>query len=309
VTAVRAKADLAEALSAFGKVQVDEPLARHTSYRIGGPADFLVIPAGARYVPGLLARCHEFGLAVTVLGNGTNVLVRDGGIAGVVLRLSACTAITPLGNDGLVAEAGVSFPRLARDAARRGLRGLAFAVGIPGTVGGAVRMNAGAHGGELAQVLECVDIATLAGDVITLPADRLGLGYRASSLPAGIVLSAVFSLSPGDPAALKAEMDEYLDRRGRTQPILTPNAGSVFKNPPGDFAARLIEEAGCKGLSHGDAAVSERHANFIVNHGAARAADVLAVVEDVRAQVRARFGVELEMELKVIGRDVATEAA
>jgi len=308
MTVVRDKADVAEALSAFGKVQVDEPLSRHTSYRIGGPADFLVTPAGARYVPGLLARCQDFALPVTVLGNGTNILVRDGGIAGVVLRLSSCTAITPLGTDGLVAEAGVSFPRLARESARRGLKGLAFAIGIPGTVGGAVRMNAGAHGGELAQVLECVDIATLAGDVLTLPADRLGLGYRASALPAGVVLSAVFSLAPGDPVALKAEMDEYLDRRGRTQPILTPNAGSVFKNPPGDFAARLIEEAGCKGLSHGDAAVSERHANFIVNQGGASAADVLAVVEQVQAKVFAYAGVELELELKVIGREAATEA-
>jgi UDP-N-acetylmuramate dehydrogenase len=308
MTAVRAKEDVAEALSAFGKVQVDEPLSRHTSYRIGGPADFLVTPAGARYVPGLLARCQDFALPVTVLGNGTNVLVRDGGIAGVVVRLSACTAITPLGNDGLVAEAGVSFPRLAREAARRGLKGLSFAIGIPGTVGGAVRMNAGAHGGELAQVLECVDIATLAGDVLTLPSDRLGLGYRNSSLPAGIVLSAVFALAPGDPVVLKAEMDEYLDRRGRTQPILTPNAGSVFKNPPDDFAARLIEEAGGKGIAHGDAAVSERHANFIVNHGHARAADVLAVVADVQSKVRERFGVALELELKVIGREAAGEA-
>jgi UDP-N-acetylmuramate dehydrogenase len=308
MTAVRAKEDVAEALSAFGKVQVDEPLSRHTSYRIGGPADFLVTPAGARYVPGLLARCQDFSLPVTVLGNGTNILVRDGGIPGVVLRLSSCTGITPLGTDGLVAEGGVSFPRLAREASRRGLKGLAFAIGIPGTVGGAVRMNAGAHGGELAQVIECVDIATLAGDVLTLPADRLGFGYRASSLPAGVVLSAVFALAPGDPAALKAEMDEYLDRRGRTQPILTPNAGSVFKNPAGDFAARLIEEAGCKGLSHGDAAVSERHANFIVNHGRATAADVLAVVEQVQADVHRQFGVELELELKVIGREAATEA-
>jgi len=303
MSVVREKADLAEALSAFGKVAVDEPMARHTSYRIGGPADFLVTPAGARYVPGLLVLCNELGLPVSVIGNGTNLLVLDGGIAGVVLRLSACTAITQLGNDGLVAEAGVAFPRLARDAARRGLKGLAFAIGIPGTVGGAVRMNAGAHGGELAQVLECVDIATMAGDVLTLPADRLSLGYRASSLPNGIVLSAVFSLVPGEPAALKAEMEEYLDRRGRTQPILTPNAGSVFKNPPGDHAARLIEAAGCKGLSHGEAAVSERHANFIVNHGGATAKDVLAVVADVQERVRVHSGVDLEMELKVVGRE------
>jgi UDP-N-acetylmuramate dehydrogenase len=297
------RADAADVLSAYGKVQVNEPLARHTSFRIGGPADFLITPSVTRAVPSLLATCRTMGLPVTVLGNGTNTLVRDGGIAGVVIRLSACTAITPLGQDALVAEAGVPFPRLAREAAKRGLKGLAFAIGIPGTVGGAVRMNAGAHGGQLADVLECVDIATLAGDVITLPVGRLGLEYRSSRLPEGIVLTAVFDLEPGDPAELKAEMDAYLDRRGRTQPMLVPNAGSVFKNPPGDHAARLIEAAGCKEWRQGDAEVSARHANFIVNLGKATAADVIALMERVRARVREHAGVELEPELKVIGRE------
>jgi UDP-N-acetylmuramate dehydrogenase len=299
----RMKADPAEALAAYGRVAVDEPLARHTSYRIGGPADFLVTPATTRQVPGLLATCRSLGLPVTVLGNGTNTLVRDGGLTGVVVRLSACTAVTGLGVDGLVAEAGVSFPRLAREAARRGLAGLAFAIGIPGTVGGAVRMNAGAHGAELADVLECVDVATYDGDVITLTADRMGLSYRASRLPDGIVLTAVFNLTPGDPAEIKAEMDRHLDRRGQTQPILTPNAGSVFKNPPGTYAARLIEEAGCKEMAEGDAMVSPRHANFIVNQGKATARDVLALVDRVRERVRAHAGVVLEMEIKVIGRE------
>jgi len=299
------RADAADVLSAYGAVRANEPLSRHTSFRIGGPADFLVTPAATRAIPSLLATCRTLGLPVTVLGNGTNTLVRDGGIAGVVVRLSACTAITPLGQDALVAEAGVPFPRLAREAAKRGLKGLAFAIGIPGTVGGAVRMNAGAHGGQLADVLECIDIATLAGDVITLPAGRLGLEYRASRLPEGIVLTAVFNLEPGDPVALKAEMDAYLDRRGRTQPMLVPNAGSVFKNPPGDFAARLVEAAGCKEWTEGDAQVSARHANFIVNLGGATAADVIALMERVRARVREHAGIELEPELKVIGREIA----
>jgi UDP-N-acetylmuramate dehydrogenase len=298
-----ARTDAAQVLAAYGKVAADEPMSRHTSFRIGGPADYLVTPAATRSVPGLLAACRTLGLPVTVLGNGTNTLIRDGGIAGVVLRLSACNAVTPLGTDALVAEAGVPFPRLAREAARRGLQGLAFAIGIPGTVGGAVRMNAGAHGAQLADVLECVDIATLAGDVITLPASRLGLAYRTSALPEGVVLTAVFNLESGDPAEIKAEMDRHLDRRGQTQPVLVPNAGSVFKNPPGDFAARLIEAAGCKEWSEGDAQVSGRHANFIVNHGKATAADVLALAERVRERVREHAGVTLEMELKVIGRE------
>jgi UDP-N-acetylmuramate dehydrogenase len=297
------RADTAQVLAAYGRVAVNEPLARHTSYRIGGPADFVVTPAATRAVPGLLATCRTLGLPVTVLGNGTNTLVRDGGIAGVVVRLSACTAITPLGADALVAEAGVAFPKLAREAARRGLKGLA--IGIPGTVGGAVRMNAGAHGAQLADVLECIDIATFAGDVLTLPAHRLGLAYRTSDLPQGIVLTAVFNLEAGDPAEIKAEMDRHLDKRSQTQPILVPNAGSVFKNPPGDFAARLIEAAGCKEWSQGDAQVSARHANFIVNHGKARAADVLALVERVRQRVREASGVTLELELKVIGREAS----
>jgi UDP-N-acetylmuramate dehydrogenase len=305
MTAPALRADAADVLAAYGRVQPNEPMAKHTSFRIGGPADFLVTPAATRSVPGLLATCRTLGLPVTVLGNGTNTLVRDGGIAGVVVRLSACTAITPLGADALVAEAGVPFPRLAREAARRSLKGLAFAIGIPGTVGGAVRMNAGAHGAQLADVLECVDIATLAGDVVTLPAGRLGFGYRNSALPEGIVLTAVFNLEPGDPAEIKAEMDAHLDRRGQTQPILVPNAGSVFKNPPGDFAARLIEAAGCKEWRQGDAEVSARHANFIVNHGKARAADVIALMARVKARVLEHAGVALEPELKVIGRETA----
>lgn len=292
---------VAEALSIFGRVLIDEPMNRHTSFRIGGPADYLVVPSSTRQVPGLLATARNLGLPVTVLGNGTNTLVLDGGIRGVVIRLSACTAITRLGVESLVAEGGTPFPRLAREASRLGLTGLEFAAGIPGTVGGAVTMNAGAHGADLAGILECVDIATPAGDVLTLPADRLGLAYRSSSLPDGIVLNAVFHLSLGDRERILRETQRNMDQRGRTQPILTPNAGSFFKNPPGDFAARLIEEAGCKGWEEGDAEVSTLHANFIVNHGRASAAQVLTLAERVREQVAKAFGVVLEMEVKTVG--------
>jgi len=293
--------DVIDALAVFGRVQANESLARHTSLRIGGPADYLVTPASARTVPGLLSAARALGLPITVLGNGTNTLVLDGGIRGVVIRLSACARITLLGDDTLVAEGGVPFPRLAREAMRCSLSGLEFAAGIPGTVGGAVTMNAGAHGTSLGDVLECIDMATFSGDVLTLPADRLGLAYRKSSLPEGVVLTAVFSLKPGDPAQIAERTEANLDRRNLTQPILTPNAGSFFKNPPGDYAARLIEAAGCKGWEEGDAAISEKHANFLVNHGRASAAQVLALADRVREEVARRFDVTLEMEVKPIG--------
>ncbi len=292
---------IAEALSVFGKVLIDEPMSRHTSFRIGGNADYLVVPGSTRQVPGLLASARNLGLPLTIMGNGTNTLVLDGGIRGVVVRLSACTAITRLGQDSLVAEGGVPFPRLAREASRLALTGLEFAAGIPGTVGGAVTMNAGAHGADLAGTLECIDLATMAGDVLTLPAERLGLAYRSSSLPEGVVLNAVFQLAPGDRERILRETQRNMDRRGQTQPILTPNAGSFFKNPPGDFAARMIEDAGCKGWEEGDAEVSTLHANFIVNHGRASAQQVLTLAERVQEQVAKVFGVVLEREVKSVG--------
>ncbi|MDH4229882.1 MAG: UDP-N-acetylmuramate dehydrogenase [Nitrospirota bacterium] len=301
------RGSFADALAVFGEVKEREPMARHTSLRIGGPADYLVTPRSVRTVPGLLACARALGTPVTVVGNGTNLLVRDGGIEGVVIRLARCTAINPIGPDTLVAESGVPFPRLVRDAARRGLTGLEFAAGIPGTVGGAVRMNAGAHGGQLSDSLECVDMVTMDGDLITLPVERLGLGYRTSALPDGIVLSAVFSLRAGDEQEIRRVTEENLAYRERTQPILTPNAGSFFKNPPGDYAARLIEAAGCKEWEQGDAVVSGRHANFIVNVGKARASDVMILVERVRQRVQEHAGVTLEMEVKVIGRDPIRE--
>ncbi len=301
----RSEADVSEALSVFGRVAVNEGLSRHTSFRIGGPADYLVAPTSTRSVPGLLACAHSLGLPVTILGNGTNTLVLDGGVEGVVVRLSSCTAITAIGEDTLVAESGVPFPRLARDAARRGLTGLEFAAGIPGTVGGAVRMNAGAHGAQIADIIECVDLVTMTGEVLTLPVDRMGLGYRSSGMPEGILLSAVFCLKEGDPAEISTITQRNLDRRGQTQPILTPNAGSFFKNPPGDYAARLIDEAGCKGWAEGDATVSDMHANFIVNMGSATAEAVLRLANRVQARVAEKFGIDLEMEVKTIGKRAA----
>lgn len=294
---------ITETLSVFGRVRPHEPMSRHTSLRIGGPADYLVSPSSTRSVPGLLACARSLGLPVTVLGNGTNTLVLDGGIEGLVVQLSACTAITAIGDETLMAEAGAPFPRLVREAARRSLTGLEFAAGIPGTVGGAVRMNAGAHGAELADVLECIDLVTLGGDLLTLPVDRLGLSYRNSSFPSGIVLSAVFALRTGDPDRIRATTQANMDRRGHTQPVLTPNAGSFFKNPPGDYAARLIEQAGCKGWQEGDAVVSERHANFILNMGTATARQVNTLADRVRAAVEEKFGILLEREVKTLGRE------
>jgi UDP-N-acetylmuramate dehydrogenase len=293
-----------------GQLLRDEPMARHTSWRVGGPADRLYIPADLADLVLFLKTLPE-SEPLHWVGLGSNLLVRDGGLRGTVVMTSGALGALDLLDDACVrAEAGVASAKVARFCADKGLVGAEFLAGIPGTFGGALAMNAGAFGGETWRIVGGVETIDRHGTLRSRRADEYEVGYRTVKGPAGEwFVAGVLRLKVGNGAEGRTLIKTLLARRGASQPTQLPNAGSVFKNPPGDFAARLIEEAGCKGLSHGDAAVSERHANFIVNHGAARAADVLAVVEDVRAKVRARFGVELELELKVIGRAAATEAA
>ncbi|BAS27705.1 UDP-N-acetylmuramate dehydrogenase [Limnochorda pilosa] len=279
------------------------PLAPYTSFHIGGPADLLVEPDTPDLLQSLLRAAAAAGVPCTVMGGGTNLLVSDDGVPGIVVRIAR-----PLGriafHGALVrVEAGASLPGLAGRCARLGLSGLEFAGGIPGTVGGAVVMNAGAHESNIGQTLRWVDAFSLAGEPRRFDVTELGLGYRRSRFQhePWVVAGAMLELQPDDPEAIRTRMQAYVERRRRTQPLGTHNAGSIFKNPPGEYAGRLLEAVGAKGWEEGQAQVSTLHANFIVNRGGARAADVLRLIERMRDAVEERFGVRLELEVRLVG--------
>jgi UDP-N-acetylmuramate dehydrogenase len=277
-------------------------LARHTSYRIGGPADLLVVPDTVDELAAVLRAAAAHGVAVTLLGGGSNVLVGDGGIRGVVMRLGRGFAEVDWQETGVRAGAAVQVGQLCRAAVARGLTGLEFAEGIPGTVGGALFMNAGAYGGDVAPVVAAVEGVDARGEPATIDAATLAFAYRRTSLPRGFVVTAVrFRLGQDDATEIHQRMDAARDRRVAAQPHGQANAGSVFKNPAGDHAGRLIEAAGLKGTRAGRARISERHANFIVNEGGARAADVKALMDLAQRVVWERDGVWLEPEVRLVG--------
>lgn len=280
----------------------DLPLAQHTTFRIGGPAALALFPQTADAALAALDAVCAAGIPYTVIGNGSNLLCADAGFAGAVLftgkmkrfAFDGCT---------LTADAGASLTSLALEAQRRGLDGLAFAYGIPGSVGGALRMNAGAYGGEMSGVVtasRCYDTASHAAETVTDHA----FSYRHSiytDRPTAVALSVTMTLTPGDPADILARMQDYMQRRRDKQPLELPSAGSVFKRPTGYFAGKLIEDCGLKGASVGGAQVSEKHAGFIVNCGGATADDVLRLIDHIRATVLRTYGVELECELIRLG--------
>jgi len=301
-------ATLVEAIrSALGpRARPGEPLARYTSFRIGGPADLLALPATAAELVVVLRAAVAHGLGVTLVGGGSNVLVGDGGIRGVVVKLGRGFAQVEWG-DGVErvevrAGAVVQIGRLARAAAARGLAGLEYAEGIPGTVGGALFMNAGAYGGEIADVVDVVEGVGADGVVARLERGGLAFTYRRTALPAGFVVTVVvFRLRAEGGDAVQARLDQARTRRIASQPHGSANAGSIFKNPPGDYAGRLVELAGLKGARVGGARISERHGNFIVNEGDARAADVQALMQEAQRVVWERSGVWLEPEVRLVG--------
>jgi UDP-N-acetylmuramate dehydrogenase len=278
------RSDLRDALSGVrGEVRFDEPLAPYTSMKIGGPADAVVVPADEEDLRSVLLAARAARAPVMVLG-GTNIVVRDGG---------------PAGTNRLYAEAGGPFPTLAHAAKDAGLAGLEFACGIPGTVGGAIIMNAGTRDGEIADVLESARLMTLEGEIIEIPAAQLGFRYRESHVPVGCTVV----LKPDDAQTIDNRMQVILEYRRRTQPLQLPNAGCIFKNPPGRSAGQLIDELGLKGYRIGDVQVSERHANFMVNLGGGTSRDLTALIRHVGGRVERERGVTLEMEVKLVGRE------
>ena len=282
----------------------DEPMGRHTSFRIGGPARRMAFPASGEQLVLLLAEAERLGARPLVIGNGTNLLCPDEGLDRLVIDTSAAlNRVESAGPDTVTAEAGASLARAADFACRQGLAGLEFAHGIPGTVGGAVCMNAGAYGGEMRQVVREVTVLFPEEGIRTLSGGDLAFGYRRSFLtdrPDAVVLRAVFRLAPGDPDEIRQQMRELMERRRASQPLDLPSAGSTFKRPEGYFAGTLIDQCGLKGLTVGGAQVSEKHAGFIVNRGGATSADVRELIRQVQARVLDAAGVRLEPEVKII---------
>lgn len=296
---------LAELQARLGeRVRPQHPLAKLTSLRVGGPADAVVTPNDRSELAFVLDWCHRTGTPHCTLGGGFNVLALDGALEGVVIQLSHFRKLEERPDHALRAEAGVSHSQVTRYCNTHGLSGLEFAAGIPGTVGGWLAMNAGVPDREMRDVVLEVEVASPNGKQRRhIPADALQFDYRRlSGLAAGSVLvSALLRVTPADPAAVASTVRGYLDRRAKTQPLNVPSCGSVFKNPPGDHAGRLIEASGLKGFRAGGAQISPVHANFIANTGGATAADVVTLIETAQERVLADSGADLKREVRVIG--------
>ncbi|MFB6363803.1 UDP-N-acetylmuramate dehydrogenase [Paenibacillus elgii] len=286
-----------------GELRLNEPLAPYTTWKIGGPADILLIPRTRSQLIDAVKLLNRHQTPWTALGRGSNMLVTDKGIRGVVIKLGDALETVRFEGELVYAGGAYSFIKLSVMAGKEGLTGLEFAGGIPGTVGGAVYMNAGAHGSDVSRILLRAEVLLPTGELVTLNNEDLAYAYRHSILQTkpGIVTEAVFQLRYGDRKEIAATLASYKDRRLRTQPLQLACAGSVFRNPQGHFAAKLIEEAGLKGLRVGGAEVSPLHANFIVNTGQATAHDVLTLIEQVKTAVNEKFGVCLVTEILVVG--------
>lgn len=284
-------------------VALDEPMSKHTSFRIGGPADLFVTPDDIDELRDVIAACRAAGVPHFVLGCGSDLLVADEGYRGVIVSCTKGLVNVAIDGETMACQAGVPLREASEMACELGLSGLEFACGIPGSVGGACFMNAGAYGGCVADVLESVRCLMPDGTQQSLPVEELALGYRASRVrdEGLVVLSATFRLHESDQDDIRARMDDFTQRRRKKQPLELPSAGSTFKRPEGHFAGKLISDAGLKGYAHGGAGVSTKHAGFVVNNGGATAADVHAVIRHVQDEVERQFGVRLEPELRFLG--------
>ena len=298
---------IVEALLAFARedqILLNEPMSRHTTFRVGGPADVMFLPESGEQVAAALSAARAAGAAAYVVGNGSNLLVRDGGIRGLVIALGEGMSAVSRDGNVVTAQAGASLARVAAFAQAEGLAGLEFASGIPGTLGGGCAMNAGAYGGQLSDCLADAEVL-LGGERRTLTTAEMEMGYRTTRplREGGVVLSARFALTPDDPEAIAARMRELNARRRDKQPLNYPSAGSTFKRPEGHFAGALIEGAGLKRRRVRGAQVSEKHAGLIVTPGGATAADILGLIRVVQDAVRDQYGVALETEVRIIGED------
>lgn len=286
-------------------VMVNEHLKHHTYTRLGGQADFFVTPTNYEQVQHIVRLANEENIPFTLLGNGSNLIVKDGGIRGIVMNLNKLASIQT-DNTRIIAQSGARIIDVSREALKQQLTGLEFACGIPGSVGGALYMNAGAYGGEIKDVLESTIVVNKVGELIELKANELDLTYRSSNIPTNgyIVLEATFSLSPGNKPEIKAVMDDLTYKRESKQPLEYPSCGSVFKRPPGYFAGKLIQDSGLQGKQIGGAQVSLKHAGFIVNKDGATAEEYINLIHYVQDTVREKFNVSLEREVRIIGEDL-----
>lgn len=285
-------------------IEIDEPMKNHTSFKVGGPVDILVNPENHKQVLDIINLCKKDNVPYYIIGNGTNLLVKDGGIRGVVIKLCKLNEIT-LDQDKLIAKSGALLKDVSDIALKQGLAGFEFACGIPGSIGGAVAMNAGAYNGEISNVIESAKVIDNEGNIKILNKDELELGYRMSSIlkHGYTVIEVTFKLHKGEQEKIKDRIEDLSKRRSDKQPLEYPSAGSTFKRPEGYFAAKLIEDSGLKGMRVGDAEVSEKHSGFIINKGNATAKDILDLIKLVQNTVKDKFNVDLFTEVRIIGEE------
>ncbi|MEN6325209.1 MAG: UDP-N-acetylmuramate dehydrogenase [Syntrophomonas sp.] len=287
------------------RIKINEPMKDHTSFKVGGPADYMVTPENVEELKKVIVFCRKKNLSFFILGLGSNILVKDKGIRGVVVKLGNGFKNLTIDGEQITAEAGISLSNLAKEAARYGLSGLEFAEGIPGSLGGAVVMNAGAYGGEMKDVLTEVTAINHNSDIKKYTPDEMSMAYRKSifQLNGDTVISAVIQLHKDKKESIQAQMDDYACRRREKQPLEFPSAGSTFRRPPNHFVGPMIEELGLKGYQIGGAQVSTKHAGFIINAGNATANDILVLIAYIQKRVKERYGVDLQTEIKVIGEE------
>ena len=300
-----ATAELLGRMAGRSNVTTDEMMMNHTSFKIGGPADILVRPCDADSLVSIIRACTERGIPVFVMGNGTNLIVRDKGIRGVVAKLRDNMNGYELAGEEIAAQSGILLSRLSRIALENGLAGLEFAEGIPGTLGGAVTMNAGAYDGDMSMVVESTEYLSRDGRIINLDHRQHCFGKRSSFIQSdgGVALKSRIRLKKGDREQIRTKMDAFSKLRREKQPLNLPSAGSVFKRPEGHYAGKLVQDCGLKGFRIGGAEVSDLHCGFIVNTGNATAADVVALIKHIQDTVLARYGVQLHTEVKVVGEE------
>lgn len=284
-------------------VLIDEPMSKHTTFQIGGPADCFVMPSTVDEAINVIKTIHEYAVPYIMLGNGSNLLVMDKGIRGIVVNLSERFAQISCEHNKIFAQCGALMADVSKFAGSKSLTGLEFAVGIPGSIGGGIFMNAGAYGGELKNVVTSVTAIDPDGNIIKYTNEQSDFGYRHSIFQdnKNLILEVELDLKPGDPKAIQAEMDDLTNRRESKQPLEMPSAGSTFKRPPGYFAGTLIDQTGLKGLTVGGAQVSKKHAGFVVNIGGATAKDVLDLIKEIQDRVYKAHGVKLYPEVRMIG--------